>query len=388
MNRELWRRRLWLAGALLTVAAALTALYLLRGVLLTLGLSAVIAYILFPLARQLERIIPGGERRTGLRRSLAVSLIFLAFLGLLAAAIGMVISSLISQGQRFVADFPQFIADARSTLEFWIADYHRFVPAALRDRVEGWLSNAGGLLGNAAWNIAAQTFGAVTGSIAFVIGLATAPVLIFYLLKDSETIREALYTPFPARLRPYLRDLMDIVNRSVGGYIRGQLLLGLLVGGVVTIGLLLLGIPFAVILGIVAGLTELIPIIGPWIGGAVGVLVTLAAAPDKVLWVILLYLAVQLLENALLVPRVQANTLGLHPIAVILVITIGSQYFGLWGVILGPPLAAMVKGMLTYAAQEWNRLPVDSAGGSDGAEAAGGVGDGDGAVGIGETGGE
>ena len=388
MNRELWSRRLWLAGALLTVAAALTALYLLRGVLLTLGLSAVIAYILFPMARQLERIIPGGERRTGLRRSLAVSLIFLAFLGLLTAAIGMVIASLISQGQRFVADFPQFIADARSTLEFWIADYHRFVPAALRDRIEMWLSNAGGLLGNAAWNIAAQTFGAVTGSIAFVIGLATAPVLIFYLLKDSEAIREALYTPFPARLRPYLRDLMDIVNRSVGGYIRGQLLLGLLVGGVVTIGLLLLGIPFAVILGIVAGLTELIPIIGPWIGGAVGVLVTLASAPDKVLWVILLYLVVQLLENALLVPRVQANTLGLHPIAVILVITIGSQYFGLWGVILGPPLAAMVKGMLSYAAQEWNRLPADPADGTDGAEA--GVGDGDGAAEseIGESGGE
>ena len=384
MNRELWRRRLWLAGALLTVAVALTALYLLRGVLLTLGLSAVIAYILFPLARQLERIIPGGERRTGLRRNLAVSLIFLAFLGLLTAAVGMVISSLISQGQRFVADFPQFIAAARSTLEFWIADYHRFVPAALRDRIETWLSNAGGLLGNAAWNIAAQTFGAVTGSLAFVIGLATAPVLIFYLLKDSEAIREALYTPFPARLRPYLRDLMDIVNRSVGGYIRGQLLLGLLVGGVVTIGLLLLGIPFAVILGIVAGLTELIPIIGPWIGGAVGVLVTLASAPDKVLWVILLYLVVQLLENALLVPRVQANTLGLHPIAVILVITIGSQYFGLWGVILGPPLAAMVKGMLSYAAQEWNRMPGEPADGTDLAEA----GVGDGAAEIGESGGE
>ena len=114
-----------------------------------------------------------------------------------------------------------------------------------------------------------------------------------------------------------------------------------------------------------------------------GVLVTLASAPDKVLWVILLYLVVQLLENALLVPRVQANTLGLHPIAVILVITIGSQYFGLWGVILGPPLAAMVKGMLAYAAQEWNRLPAAPADGTD--EAGDGVGDGDTAAGIGES---
>ena len=248
-----------------------------------------------------------------------------------------------------------------STLEFWIADYHRFVPAALRDRIEMWLSNAGGLLGNAAWNIAAQTFGAVTGSIAFVIGLATAPVLIFYLLKDSEAIRDSLYTPFPARLRPYLRDLMDIVNRSVGGYIRGQLLLGLLVGGVVTIGLLIIGIPFPFILGIVAGLTELIPIIGPWIGGAVGVLVTLAVGPGQgVVGPSCFILVVQLLENALLVPRVQANTLGLashcgHP---------GHHHrqpvFRLVG---GNPRPRRwprwSKGILTYAAQEWNRLPGD-----------------------------
>ena len=104
-------------------------------------------------------------------------------------------------------------------------------------------------------------------------------------------------------------------------------------------------------------MTELVPIIGPWIGGAVGVLVTLATEPDKVLWVILLYLIVQLLENTLLVPRIQANTLNMHPIAVILVITIGSQYFGLWGVILGPPLVALAKDVIIYLVKEWNEAP-------------------------------
>ena len=98
----------------------------------------------------------------------------------------------------------------------------------------------------------------------------------------------------------------------------------------------------------------MVPIIGPWIGGAAAVLVTLATAPDKVLWVILLFLVVQLLENTLLVPRIQGNTLKMHPIAVILVITIGSQYFGLWGVILGPPLVAMAKDVVVYLAGQWN----------------------------------
>ena len=110
----------------------------------------------------------------------------------------------------------------------------------------------------------------------------------------------------------------------------------------------------------VAGLTELIPIIGPWIGGAAGVLVTLATAPEKVLWVILLYLVVQLLENTLLVPRIQGNALKLHPVAIILLIVVASHYFGLWGVILGPPLAAMGKDVVVYFAREWSR-PVEIA---------------------------
>ena len=121
--------------------------------------------------------------------------------------------------------------------------------------------------------------------------------------------------------------------------------------------MLIIGVPFAVLLGIVAGLTELVPIIGPWIGGAVGVLVTLATEPDKVLWVILLYLIVQLLENTLLVPRIQADTLNMHPIVVILVITVGSQYFGLWGVILGPPLVALAKDVIIYLVKQWNEAP-------------------------------
>ena len=152
-------------------------------------------------------------------------------------------------------------------------------------------------------------------------------------------------------LNSYLRDILDIADRTLGGYIRGQLTLGVIVGVIVAVGLLLLDVPFAVLLGIVAGLTELVPIVVPWIDGAVGVLVTLATEPDKVLWVILLYLIVQLLENTLLVPRIQAGSLNMHPIAIILVITIASQYFGLWGIILGPPLVALAKDVIIYLGQ-------------------------------------
>jgi predicted PurR-regulated permease PerM len=102
----------------------------------------------------------------------------------------------------------------------------------------------------------------------------------------------------------------------------------------------------------------MVPIIGLWIGGAVGVLVTLAVAPDKVIWVILLYLGIQVLENSFLVPRIQGNALDLHPIAVMVVIVIGSHLFGLWGVILGPLLVAAAKEVIKYFVNQWNQPPL------------------------------
>ena len=357
MEPSLKRKRLLLLGAAAVVVATLAVLYLLGSVLLTLGISAVIAYVLLPVAKLMERGMPWRHSRPGLARGISVGLIFLvgigAFVGLLIA----VVPPTIEQGQRFIESFPDFLNHARVTIEGWVAHYADLIPADLRDQAEDALAGAGGIVGEAAWNVVKQTLSIVTGSFAFILGLATAPVLIFYLMKDSSPIRESLHAPFPTAVRPYLRDILAIADRTLGGYIRGQLTLGVIVGVIVAVGLLIIGVPFAVLLGIVAGLTELVPIIGPWIGGAVGVLVTLATEPDKVLWVILLYLVVQLLENTLLVPRIQADTLNMHPIAVILVITIGSQYFGLWGVILGPPLVALAKDVIIYLVKEWNEAP-------------------------------
>ena len=121
-----------------------------------------------------------------------------------------------------------------------------------------------------------------------------------------------------------------------------------------------MGVPFALVLGIIAGITELVPIIGPWIGAIAGVLVTLATAPHLVPWVILLYLGVQLLENILLVPRIQGESLNLHPAAIILTIVVASNYFGIWGIILGPPLVALFKEMFVWFVREWNRPAADA----------------------------
>ena len=358
MHPELKRKRRLLVGTAVIVVATLLVLYLLGTVLLTLGLSVVAAYVLLPVARLLERGMPWRNERPGLSRGVAVSAIFVVLLGIVAGLLAVVIPPTVEQAQQFAEEFPEFFRSAQVTVEGWVSSYTDQIPAEMRAKIEETAAGAGGAVSDAAWSVVTQTVRVVSSSFAVILGLVTAPVMIFYLMKDASAIRAALPAPFPVAFRPYLQDVLDIADRTIGAYIRGQLTLGVIVATVVTVGLLLMGVPFAFVLGIVAGLTELVPVIGPWIGGAVGVLVTLATEPAMTPWVILLYLGVQLVENILLVPRIQGDSLRLHPVAVIMVIVIASNYFGLWGVILGPPLVALIRDFAVYLSREWNNLPV------------------------------
>ena len=350
------------------VLGALLVLYLLGTALLTLGLSVVIAYVLLPLVKRLEGLIPGMSNRPRLGRGIAVVVIYILMLAILAGILALIIPPTLEQSRQFIEEFPGFLNSARGTVEGWFARYTELIPVGIRDWAEGALSDAGGIATDTAGRLLTQTWELVSGSFALILGLATAPVLVFYLMKDSAQIRDSLSVPFPVALRPYLKELLDIAEKTMGSYIRGQLILGVAVGAVVTIGLVLLGVPFPFVLGLLAGVTELVPIVGPWIGGIAAVLATLATAPHLAPWVALLYVGVQLLENALLVPRIQSESLNLHPVALIVVIVIASNFFGLWGVILGPPVVAMLKDMSVWFVREWNRPPARDAEPRDAAE--------------------
>jgi predicted PurR-regulated permease PerM len=343
-----------LLAVLATVLVTLGVLYLLGDLLLVFGLSGVIAYTLLPLVKLIERIIPWRERKPGLARTIAVLIMFLLVLAIVAGVLFLIVPPTIRETNRFIQEFPQLFSNARLSVEAWVADYSDRIPEQIREQLEGAAANAGNIVFDSVRNLLQRTIGVVSGTFSLVVGFAIAPILIFYLMKDSGSIQSGLIALFPPSLRPHIQNILDIANDTLGAYIRGQLTLGLIVGTIVAVGLLLLGVPFAFLLGIVAGFTELIPFIGPWIGGAVGVLVTLATAPDKLLWVVLLYVGVQLLENTVLVPRVQGHSLNLHPAVVLLIITIASQIWGIWGIILGPPVVALIKDLTVYFAQQWS----------------------------------
>ncbi len=129
-------------------------------------------------------------------------------------------------------------------------------------------------------------------------------------------------------------------------------MLGFFVGYLVLVGLLILRVDFAPALAALAGVTELIPILGPWVGGAAAVIVTLAVAPDKAIWVALLFFIVQLLENNLLVPRIQGSYLHIHPALILVLLVVGAYVAGFWGIVLSVPLTATVIEIYKYVRQD------------------------------------
>ena len=175
MEPSLKRKRFLLLGTAAIVVVALAVLYLLGSVLLTLGLSAVIAYVLLPVAKLMERGMPWRRNHPDLARGISVGIIFLVGLGVFAGLIIAVVPPTVEQGQRFIENFPNFLNNARVTIEGWVAQYADLVPPELRDQAEEGLAGAGNIVGAAAWNVAKQTLGVITGSFAFVLGLATAP---------------------------------------------------------------------------------------------------------------------------------------------------------------------------------------------------------------------
>ena len=351
-NQRDHRRSLLISGAIIIIL--LFIIYRLAGVLFPFAIGGVLAYMLFPIVRVLERVMPWQERRPTLSRVIAIAIVIAVALGIIAGSLVLIIPQIVNEATQFISNLPEIFQDARATVEQLNREYTERIPEEIKQNIEEGLAEAGNILLGAIQDAFLRVAGFITNAFSLVIGLSIIPIFLFYLLKDQKSLSDGIYTPVPVAIRPHLRNVASIINQIIGSYIRGQLLLGVVVGTLTALGLFLLGIPFQVLLGIVAGITELMPIIGPWIGGAVGVLVTLATAPEKVVWVILLYLGIQVLENSFLVPRIQGNALDLHPIAMMVVIVIGSYLFGLWGVILGPLVAAVTKEVIKYFVAQWN----------------------------------
>lgn len=346
-----WRRVGLVAVAMLVV---LGLLYVARGALFPFIISIVLAQLLYPAVVFLEDRMPGRSRSPEAARVISILLIYLAFVGVVAGILYLTIPPLFHEAQELARTLPELYERSRATVESWSHEITERIPAELRTQLEEAVAGGGDVLADAALGILGRTISGVSNTITLVIGLAIVPFFLFYLLKDREQVVGGLYTMLPPTGRKHTTNVVLLVNEVVGSYVRAQLLSATIVGLLVFVGLTVLGIEFAAVLGLVAGLFGLIPIIGPLLGAIPGLLVALARSPEEIIWVALVYLVVQLIENNLIAPRVQGSAVRLNPAIIMATLVLASEVAGLWGVIVAVPLVAATRDVFVYFYNEWS----------------------------------
>ncbi len=352
-DRLAWTR--WRRPALVAVAVIVTAgvLYVARGALFPFIISIVLAQLLHPVVVFLEKRLPGHERVPVITRIVSILVIYVAFAGIVAGILYITLPPLFSESQELVEAFPGLYERARYAVEGWSHDFTERIPVEVRTQMEKAVAGGGNVLANAAQGVIQRTVSGVSNAVTLVIGLAVVPFFLFYVLKDREEVVGGFYPMLPPHVRAHIQNVIYIVNRVVGSYVRAQLLSATIVGILVFIGLSILGIKFAAILALVAGLFALIPIIGPLLGAVPGLLVTLASSPDKVIWCALIYLVVQVVENNVISPRIQGSAVRLNPAIIMVTLVLSSEIAGLWGVIVAVPLVATARDVFVYFYSEW-----------------------------------
>ncbi|MDW8058921.1 MAG: AI-2E family transporter [Thermomicrobium sp.] len=352
--------RRWFRRALVLLALALVVwvFWSVRGALLPFIVGAVFVYLLAPLVAFVERLLPFRGRFPSASRTVAILLTYVIALGLLAGIGFLFVPPLVRQTNEFIQSAPQYWSAINRQVNDWLAQYETNVPAHIRVQIEGALGNL--------WSMALQgfqramrlTFGAVGAAIGFFSAIVLVPFWMYYVLKDRQRAIEWFYGLWPEAWRPDVRAIVGIVDRTLAAYIRGQLFLGLIIGIAVGVAVWVIGLTQPIVLGLIAGLLELVPILGPILTFIVIALVALATDPGKLLWVGLAFIVIQQLENNLLVPRVHGYVVDMNPAVVMVLVVTGGALWGVPGMVVAVPLAAVARDVFRYLYRRWSEPPV------------------------------
>jgi len=308
-------------------------LYLARGVLWPFALALLLVYLLTPLVDYLvDKKLP---------RVAATFCAYIVLFSIFTLIMLVVIPRLVDAFQEIYSQLPQFI-DATKEYAASLQEKYRGLRLLLeREELTDWIfQGIGALTGKVAQSIA----GVPAGIFLFILSL----IVSFYLLKDARKIRSALINYIPKEYQKKVSEFLTDVDKILGGYIRGQLIIAAVVGTSIGIGLFLLRIKYAFVLGTVAGVFNVVPYFGAVIAITPALLLGLIKDPFSAwtfLWVILLFIGVSQVEMYFLAPRILSRKVRLHPVAIIFAIVVGGAALGILGVLLAIPALAILKAL-------------------------------------------
>jgi predicted PurR-regulated permease PerM len=326
------------ALVVITVLAILGVAWLLVSlleILLIVLIAAILATGLSPVVTALEQR-RWTRRRLTLSRGAAILIVYVGLLATVALIAGLIITPVVIEARGFISNLSENLSKMEALLRGYQARY-------------AWLPDFADLVRRLPEEASSATiyFAPAAGvAFRFIGGIATTItvlVLTFYMLIEGRAIREGLLARLPSANRERFGRVLTDVGVKFSGWLRGQLLLGVIIGVAAGVGMWAVGMPYPFLLGIVAGVTELIPIIGPVIGAVPAVFIGLFQPLWRLLFTIAWYALIQQAENNFLVPRVMRHTVGLSPLLTIIAVVIGAKLLGVVGVLLSVPVAAALQ---------------------------------------------
>ena len=309
----------------------------LSDIIFTILISLIFAYLLNPLVNYFEK--------HNIKRSWGVFIIYGIIAGIILIFSFLVIPKTVKELKRLLSVLPIYFEHISYILnELYIKYYINIdnIPSIFNGIEEIFIDSINNIQNVIMTSISKFVEGIVS-TFSKIISLILKPILTFYFIKDNEYFKNKFYLTIPKKHRKKIEDLFCQIDVVLSQFVRGRLLLAIYVGVATTILLLVLKVDFAIIIGIITGIADIIPYFGPFLGFLPAVFFALLDSPIKALWVGILFIGIQWIENNVLAPKIIGESTGLHPITLLLALIIGGGMFGVMGMIFSIPVIAVWK---------------------------------------------
>ena len=326
-------------------------IWILRSVLLPFIVGLILAYLLLPIIRWVEKhLLKPNEKPKikQLKRIAIVLIIYLLSLIIIGLAVFYIITIASKAVGNLVQNAQQTLPNGMATITNWLKSLKILSNPTIQQNIDAYITKAGAALPGILSSFLTTGVKIIQSSTSLILGFIIMPIFIFFLLKDWDNLRDKFYAGLPQWARIHTKNFFSILQTSIIHYIRGSLILALIVAILTYIYLSILRIDFALPLAVFIGITEMVPLIGPWLGGALAVIVTLATAPGKAIWVVIGYLVILQIENQLIGPKIRGSQMEIHPAFLIILTVLGAYFAGILGLIIVLPLAMVVIKTFKY----------------------------------------
>lgn len=339
----------------LAVALAILFIYSYRAklgrIVMPFVLAVPVTYIVKPLALKLQnRKIPCN---------ISILLIYIFFILAFAAACLFFFPELAKNARELMETLPDIV----KRYEQLLGGILSFIRSSdwsedVKEMIFREIQNGMAMAQDYSANILKKAMNIVFDTVGLFINLTVAMVVAYYFIKDSAHFRLLALSFLPRRWRSGMTALGIEINGILAGFIQGQLLAALIVGVLETLGLMLVGVRYPLVLGMLGGVANIIPYFGPYIGVIPAMAVALIQSPLKMFWVFLVFMAVQQVDNSFISPKIIEGRLGLHPVATILAVLAGGEFFGVAGMLLAVPVMAILRAVVRRIADGLSTTPL------------------------------